>query len=198
MRISDQELQQLEKAELANIVKKIKAGKTLTVAERNLLSKASGKNQESGVAKSFVELATVLGVSRRALNKWSKQFEDAPKANPNGSHDVAAWREFMHLHGLRGKSDENSPDKYSLECRKLLGQAERIEFENAVKRGEYIPKSEAKSETVQMIQNTKSVLREKFENELPAQLAGLSPVECQQRCKAAIDEVCSHLHNALC
>src|SRR5436190_1711802 len=54
------------------------------------------------VAENFVELAKILGVTRRALQNWRKR-KDSPKPAANGFHDVAAWREFMQRHGLEGE-----------------------------------------------------------------------------------------------
>ena len=46
------------------------------------------------MAENYVELAKILGVTRRTLQNWRKR-PDAPKPMANGFHDVAAWREFM-------------------------------------------------------------------------------------------------------
>ena len=56
-------------ADFQNIVKKVAAGKPLTVAERTRIeSRAAGSADTLAYAQTLVELAAVLGVSRRTLS----------------------------------------------------------------------------------------------------------------------------------
>ena len=60
-------------ADFQNIVKKVAAGKPLTVAERaRIESRAAGSVETMAYTKTLVELAAVLGVSRRTLSTWQK------------------------------------------------------------------------------------------------------------------------------
>jgi hypothetical protein len=104
-------------ADFQNIVKKVAAGKPLTVAERaRIESRAAGSAETLAYAKTLVELAAVLGVSRRTLTNWQK-MEGAPKALSNGLWPVADWREFVRLRGLNagrvpvGNEEALKPDE---------------------------------------------------------------------------------------
>ena len=56
-------------ADFQNIVKKVAAGKPLTVAERaRIEARAAGSTESTAYAKTKVELADLLGVTRRTLN----------------------------------------------------------------------------------------------------------------------------------
>ena len=62
-----------------------------------------GAGQNATVAENYVELAKILGVTRRSLQNWRRRM-DVPQAAANGFNEVAAWREFMQCHGLEGAS----------------------------------------------------------------------------------------------
>jgi hypothetical protein len=69
-------------ADFQNVVKKVAAGKPLTVAERSRIeSLAAGSNESLAYAKTLVELAAVLGVTRRTLTTWQK-MEELPQQTP--------------------------------------------------------------------------------------------------------------------
>jgi hypothetical protein len=57
-------------ADFQNIVKKVAAGKPLTAAERaRIESRAAGSVETLAYAKTLVELASVMGVTRRTLER---------------------------------------------------------------------------------------------------------------------------------
>ena len=88
--------------DFANLVKRVQAGGKINRTERAMLqSMASGAGGDGpAYVRNFVELAVALKVSRQTINGW-KKFEDAPKPEANGLHDVAKWREFMRARGLK-------------------------------------------------------------------------------------------------
>ena len=123
--------------DFANLAQRVQRGGKLNRAERAMLQgMASGAGSTATVAENYVELARILGVTRRSLQNWRKR-KDAPKAVANGFHEVAAWRdEFMQRHGLEG--DPVGTDAESaLRARKLLAEVEERELRLAVKRGEF-------------------------------------------------------------
>lgn len=159
-------------ADFQNIVKKVAAGKPLTVAERaRIESRAAGSEETLAYAKTLVELTAVLGVTRRTLTTWQK-LEGAPKPLSNGLWPVADWREFVRLRGLKaGKVPVGN--KEALKARKLLAEVEERELRIAVKRGEYVPIYQGKTEWTGHLAQATSILRAKFESEPPPMLSGL-------------------------
>jgi len=180
-------------ADFQNIVKKVAAGKPLTVAERGRIeSRAAGSVETLAYAKSLVELASVLGVTRRTLSTWQK-MDGAPKALSNGLWPVADWREFVRLNGLKaGKAPVGNEE--ALKARKLLAEVEERELRIAVKKGEYVALTKVREEWIGLVAQATSMLRAKFENELPPVLSGLDATGIQKECRRAIDEVLQVLH----
>jgi hypothetical protein len=182
-------------ADFQNIVKKVAAGKPLTVAERTRVeSRAAGSVETLAYAKTLVELAAVLGVTRRTLTTWQK-MDGAPKPLSNGLWPVADWREFVRLCGLKaGKTPVGNEE--ALKARKLLAEVEERELRIAVKKGEYVPLTKVREEWIGLVAQATSVLRAKFENELPPVLSGLDATGIQAECRKAIDEVLRCLHES--
>lgn len=180
-------------ADFQNIVKKVAAGKPLTVAERaRIESRAAGSVETLAYAKTLVELASVLGVTRRTLSTWQK-MDGAPKALSNGLWPVADWREFVRLNGLKaGKAPVGNEE--ALKARKLLAEVEERELRIAVKKGEYVALTKVREEWIGLVAQATSILRAKFENELPPVLSGLDATGIQKECRRAIDEVLQVLH----
>lgn len=182
-------------ADFQNIVKKVAAGKPLTVAERaRIESRAAGSADTLAYAKTLVELAAALGVSRRTLSTWQKR-DGAPKALSNGLWPVADWREFVRLRGLNaGRVPVGNEE--ALKARKLLAEVEERELRIAIKKGEYVALTKVREEWIGLVAQATAILRAKFENELPPVLSGLDATGIQRECRRAIDEVLLCLHES--
>ena len=113
LQLTAADLDKLKSKELANAIRKLHAGKTLTNAERALLAQsADAPLLKSGFAPNWNELATALGVSRKALKNWRddpRYTPQLPVARADGRHDVAAWAAFMVANGLK-QADEQVGD----------------------------------------------------------------------------------------
>lgn len=183
--------------DFANLVARVQKGGKLTRNERAMLqSMATGSGSAPSTAPSYVELAAILGITRQTLNTWKKR-KDAPKPAPNGLHDVAAWREFMRRNDLKGGDPltQDAPDiESSLKARKLLAEVEERELRLGIKRGDYVAVEEVRQSWTELVAQAKSMLRKKFEQELPPILSGLDATGIQEEARRAIDEVLTILH----
>jgi len=181
-------------ADFKNIVKKVREGKTLSQSElARVQARASGVRGTSlTVAANMTELASVLGVARQTLNRWRK-LEGAPAPAANGTHSVIAWRQFMAANALEGGSV--STDMEALKARKLLAEIEDRELRLAVRKDEYVPLEEVRLEWTTQVGKAIALMRAKFESELPPILSGLDAIGIQRELSAAIDEICTTLHN---
>lgn len=181
--------------DFANLVGRVQKGGKLTRAERAMLQTlATGSGAAPATAASYVELAAILGVTRQSINTWKKR-KDAPKPAANGLHDVAAWREFMRRHDLKGGVIDSSGDiESSLKARKLLAEVEERELRLGIKRGDFVAVEEVRQTWTELVAQATSMLRKKFEQELPPILSGLDATGIQEEARRAIDEVLTILH----
>jgi hypothetical protein len=181
--------------DFANLVGRVQKGGKLTRAERAMLQTlATGSGAAPATAASYVELAAILGVTRQSLNNWKKR-KDAPKPAANGLHDVAAWREFMRRNDLKGGEIEKPGDiESSLKARKLLAEVEERELRLGIRRGDYVAIEEVRQAWTEFVAQATSMLRKKFEQELPPILSGLDATGIQEEARRAIDEVLTILH----
>ena len=138
-------------------------------------------------AKTQPELAAALGVSDRTLRNWQEKPK-APKKTRDG-YNVAEWIAFAAPFA-RKEPGADPTSKQAVEIRKMTADAETKEFNLAVLRGEYTANTEIAAHINACVTHAMSVLRHKFEVELPAELAGKSKAAILERTKAAIDEVC--------
>lgn len=201
--------EKLLKADAANLIKKVKSGKTLTRAERAHLLAMAEDGGESGVdtnkatADNYVELARLLGVTRDAIYKW-KRRKDAPKPQSNGKHDVSEWRRFCSKHGLKHKAapgedsagdEDGFEDMDVLKARKLIVEIAEREHKLATLRGEYVENALVQEMWASRVGQALSLLRNKLENELPPHLATLDDgAEIRVEMGKVIDEFAKTLH----
>jgi hypothetical protein len=183
--------------DFANLVGRVQKGGKLTRTERAMLqSMATGTGAAPTTATNYVELAAILGITRQSINTWKKR-KDAPKPASNGLHDVAAWREFMRRNDLKG-GEPLTPDaadiETSLKARKLLAEVEERELRLGIKRGDFVAVEEVRQAWTELVAQATSMLRKKFEQELPPILSGLDATGIQEEARHAIDEVLTILH----
>ncbi len=182
-------------ADFQNIVKKVAAGKPLTVAERaRVEARAAGSTDTTAYANTLVELASLLGITRRTLSSWQK-MDGAPSAQSNGKWSVADWREFVRVRGLKGTKPVTHNEE-ALKARKLLAEVEEREIKVAIKKGDYIRVEDVRAEWIGLVAQATAILRAKFESELPPVLSGLDATGIQAECRKAIDEVLRALHGS--
>ena len=183
--------------DFANLVGRVQKGGKLSRTERSMLqSMATGTGAAPTTAASYVELAAILVASRQTLNTWKKR-KDAPKPASNGLHDVAAWREFMRRNELKGgevPTPEAADIETSLKARKLLAEVEERELRLGIKRGDFVAVEEVRQAWTEFVAQATSMLRKKFEQELPPILSGLDATGIQEEARHAIDEVLTILH----
>lgn len=180
-------------ADFKNIIRKVATGKTLTTAERaRVQSRASGCTDSTAYAKTVVELANLLGVTRRTISTWQK-MDGAPKTLSNGSFPVPEWREFVRVRGLKTHQPVTTNDE-ALKSRKLLAEVEERELKVGIKKGEYILLAEVRRDWLTQVGRAIALMRAKFENELPPILSGMDAQGIREECAQAIDEVCNVLH----
>jgi phage terminase Nu1 subunit (DNA packaging protein) len=186
--------ERLLRANMANIVRKVSAGKTLTAAERKLLTDTQDDAPaKKTYAKNYAELAEILGITRRHLQNW-RVLPGAPEPAANGSHDIARWQEFQIRIGGKGAPEpaEESVDGLEseplLKRRKLTLFCQEKEMQLAHARGQLIDSGLVRETWARKCAEANSLLRKRLENELPSELEGLEAAEIYTILTAVVDE----------
>jgi hypothetical protein len=186
--------QKLLQRDLANLAQRVQRGDNLSRTERSLLQSMATAPADAdvspAVAGSYVELAALLGVTRRTLQRWRARG-DAPKHMAEGGHEVGAWREFMRSAKLAGHCSE---EEAALRLRRLQAETEEREMRLAERKAAYVSVAEVKAEWLRMTARAARVFRHKFEVGLPSLLVGLGAADIQARNLRAIDEALTMLH----
>ncbi len=152
--------------EVGNVLKKLKSGKTLTAAERALIqSVANGEDvaaaDSKAWAKSKVELANALGVTRQTIDRWGKLKRNGPPhPASNGRWSIPDWKRWMKETGRGGGVDGDSLEDElpRLNAKRILLINERLEIDNAERRGELISREDVVREAAEIATRLRSDL----------------------------------------
>lgn len=112
LQLTPEDLAKVADKQLANILRKVQEGKTLTAREDARLAAArpgadagSSPTTLPGYAANWNDLALALGITRRALSEWRRDPRYKPHCPPDradGRKEIAAWLTFMRAHNLAG------------------------------------------------------------------------------------------------
>ena len=152
----------------------------------------AGPTPATKTAATLEELARLVGRHVRTLQRQAKN-PDAPQPDKAGRHSIRAWAEYLAANGKDGRSPD-APELVALKLRKLLAEVEQREHRLAALRGEFISIDQVREAWVGLVAQATSILRAKFENELPPILSGLDATGIQRECAKAVDEVLRCLH----
>lgn len=150
--------------EAGNALKKIQNGKTLTAAERALIQAiAEGDNpaDAKGFVTTKVDLANALGVSRKTIDRWGKLRRNGPPgAESDGRWNVVEWKRWMKETGRGGGVDGDTLDDElpRLNAKRILLINERLELDNAERRGELISREDVVKEAAEIATSLRSAL----------------------------------------
>lgn len=141
--------------------------------------------------KTITLLAKKLGFNRCTVSQWTTIHDDAPKPNKDG-HSLSEWREFVNRHNLGEKARQvKSSDKSLHDARRIAAIADREEFRLAIQKKQFVKSSEVAQLIEHMEHETTRLLREKFENQLPADCFGRDLETIRSINEAAINLVCA-------
>jgi len=131
-------------------------------------------------------IADMVGVSRQTLLNWRRAGIDISQGNLPALIDKAA--------GVEERAD-TSADIKAARLRILTAQAEKIEYQLAVERGEYMPLAEA-LEGAAMCGTRSKAAWEAIEDELPPQLEGLTALQMKVKLREYARSKCLELSQA--
>jgi len=179
------------KADAANLAKRLQLGHTLTAAERRHMEAlaAGATDPDPTFVRSVYELAAVIGVERKTIQRWAK-LEGAPEPRPDGRLEVAAWRAFKATRRAGERDEEGTTDEKEKSNRL---KNEKLQIEIAALKHEYIERAEVEQWVSGMIIAAKNVLLG-LPSALAMQVVGLNPTETEALIRQGINEALDQLH----
>lgn len=165
----------IRRANAGNILKKLRAGKTLSAQERNALDEFQSE-QSGGWVKDASALARELGLSRQAIYDARNRFPDAPKKHEDGKREnLAAWQQFV-ADNVIGK-DTATKNLAELKAELMREQIRLARAKNQREAGDVIDREVVESMLVTLGQKLDLLLRLKLEVELGPRVAGKNAAE---------------------
>ena len=122
MKIDSATVDKINQANLANILKKVKAGRVLTAAERKLIDGSSETPSELVPQKKIIE---IFNITRKSIAQWRREGKEGVPIKEHGMENLAKWREFFASNPDAGFFDgKPRQDRESLLCEKLIIEIE--------------------------------------------------------------------------
>jgi phage terminase Nu1 subunit (DNA packaging protein) len=122
MKIDSATVDKINQANLANILKKVKAGKVLTAAERKLIEGSTEQSSELVTQKKIIE---IFNITRKSIAQWRREGREGVPAKEHGMENLTKWREFFASNPDAGFFDgKPRQDRESLLCEKLTIEIE--------------------------------------------------------------------------
>lgn len=188
--LTEEQARLILKGDVANIIRKVKAGRTLSASERTLLatSSAGGKPSAATHVTTQAELADIIGVSRKSIARWRK-LPGNPGTQPDGRYSVAEWVKFKR--DQMGE-DAEDPSAAELKLRQLQLQIEKLEHHLGVVRREYVPAAEVEKWGAKLGVAIRKVVAQI--HLVAPSVVGVSVPEAEARLKEIEADVLQQLH----
>jgi phage terminase Nu1 subunit (DNA packaging protein) len=177
----------LARRNVSNIAVKLKAGKTLTTAERKALNEFQSE-QSDGWVKDTTTLAKELGLSRQAIYDARARFPNAPAKHEDGRREnLAAWQQFC-AENVIGK-DTATKNLADLKAELMREQIRLARAKNQREAGEVIAAEVVDDMLVTLAQKLDLLLRLKLEVELGQRVIGKNAAEANVEGGLILDEI---------
>ena len=183
----------LLKLNLTNILKKAKAGNTLSKEERKIIEQYAGKPNSDPMPMEAI--AAALGTSRQTLYDLRKAYPDKCPTGKAAKY-LANWEYAVKtLKGSGKTSQEDDNTKAGFQVKKLRIEVEAMQLKLDKDKGLLISSDDYSATIINLVTKTKEQLRWYLETNLPARLEGLSAGAIREKCKEACDDICRILSN---
>ena len=182
------------KANVANILRKVKSGKTLTAAEIKALA-AAGESPKPADLVTTTRLAELFGLNRKTVAQWRKEGLDVPE-KVDGKEPLDAWREWFAAHPEAGHWHmKPRADRETLLCEKLQIDIAISKIKLDTESGRVVEKSEVKEQMAALGSVMKTMLK-KIANDLPPRIEGMSAAEIKAELDEEINRMIDRYHDA--
>jgi hypothetical protein len=167
--------EQVSKAQVKNILAKLKAGKTISRAEQAMVAA-----YEAGTLPDLTleQVAAHFGLSRPGVLRWKRAMAKAglPWTTIEG---IQKWRDSKEQQATPG--DINGVKKQKLER-----EVRRLDIKIAEDEKRLVPVEQVVEETIRVVATWCAEL-DALVNDLPGQLAGLTETEIQPKLRSRLE-----------
>jgi len=144
-RLTPEQLEQVRKADITNLLKRVKAGKVLTDAQLTRL-REPGKTGTERYASSATALAKELDISTQALYKHWTCKPDFPTKTGKGWPVIACLEYVRDYKMTKASAMTDTSELAAAKLRKIEAEVEKIEAQVAIIKRESIPIAEHNAE----------------------------------------------------
>lgn len=178
----------LIKANVANILKKLKAGNVLTSGQQKTLDSYYSQSGNEEWVKDLTALAKELGLTRQAIYDARLRFPNAPKKHEDGRREnLLAWQQFC-AENLIGK-DTATKNLSELKAQLMQREIKLRDMKIAREAGEMIAKEVVDDMFATLAQQLDLILRLKMEVELGQRVVGKNAAEINIEGEIIVDEI---------
>lgn len=153
---------------------------------------AAAEERLSLWANNQVELAEALGCNRKTIARWLKSRDpDCPGATADGRYNVTLWKLWAAKEGKK-PTTRRSDDKLDLDRENVRLKNEKLEIENALRRGQLIDVDEACKVVTEMVMGFVKRTRG-AKHTLAPQVVGASVPEATKRIGRELEDALNEL-----
>jgi hypothetical protein len=154
VKLTSEDLQRLHTKQVANIIRKLGEGKTLTAREQKILDQdaVAAAEVQTAFVQNWNELADAIPIDRRTLQNFREHEEELIAENAkaltrsDGRKCVAEWRKLLNDCGVKGRGPNNTDPEMvttrDLQRREWTLKLDRAEFELGKAKDQMLPVSQ--------------------------------------------------------
>ena len=189
-RLTSDQLDKIKQADVSNLIRKVKSGKTLTAAERKTLEQAAGSEDElPSELVTTTRLAELFQVNRKSIAQWRLEKRPGIPAKVGNKEPLAEWRSYFAANPSAGHYDgKPRKDRESLLASKVEVEIELLEIKRDRERGKLIARDEVDERDVRIAMALRGMLM-RYEREIPALCLGLSLTQSMPLVKSKTREL---------
>ena len=139
-RLTTDQLDKIKHADVSNLIRKVKSGKTLTASERKMLEQAA--QVDDGPVPELVttsRLAQIFQINRKTIAQWRLENRQGVPAKVGNKEPIAEWRAWFAGNPSAGHFDgKPRRDRETLLCEKLEVEIEIKKIELEVESGKFV------------------------------------------------------------
>jgi hypothetical protein len=178
------ELDRIREADIANILAKVKAGKTLTATEDERLQKYYAA-VDTRVADSMSAASAMSGMTEKDLERAKAAGCPAFRGSRVYIGELLTW---WKENGDSLPTGNSELDLIAIEIQRE--KLRKLQFENAVTEGKYGEIAKLVPSVEGLARDTLAIVRRVLEDEAPRRLAGKSEEELRGLLPVLVDEIC--------